>query len=330
MSAQVLPFEHPGRGAELCGAITGRGRPCRNRARANGFCSVHQPPEPGDRIGPFAADDIRELLDYVRRRVVGDFDVDEFGFDDEWVERVVAPAARPLIDLYWRVTWKGLGHVPSKGAALLVGNHAGTVPVDALVMKMGVLEKHPAHRHVRLLAADLALRTPFVSELTRRLGNTLACDEDALRLLERGDVLGVFPEGFKGVGKGWRNWYRLQRFGRGGFVKTALRARVPIVPVAIVGSEEIYPMLGDVKILARLFGLPYFPITPTFPWLGPFGAIPLPSKWIVEFGDPIRTDEFPADADQDPMLVFELADQVRDTIQQMLHRNLVERGSAFA
>jgi 1-acyl-sn-glycerol-3-phosphate acyltransferase len=329
VSAQVLRLEHPPPEAPRCGAITAAGKPCRNRAKANGFCAAHQPPEAGDRIGPFAADDVRELLDYGRRRLTGDFEVDEFGFDDELVERIVSPAARPLINVYWRSEWKGLERVPSTGPALLVGNHAGTVPVDALVMKLGVLEHHPAHRHVRLLAADLALRLPFVAELTRRLGNTLACDEDALRLLSRGDLLGVFPEGFKGVGKGWRKRYRLQRFGRGGFVRTALRARVPIVPVAIVGSEEIYPMIANVRVLARLFGLPYFPITPTFPWLGPLGLIPLPSRWIVEFGEPIPTDEYPADADQDAMLVFELADRVRDTIQQMLYRNLMERGSAF-
>jgi 1-acyl-sn-glycerol-3-phosphate acyltransferase len=131
------------------------------------------------------------------------------------------------------------------------------------------------------------------------------------------------------VGKGWRKRYRLQRFGRGGFVTTAIRAGVPIVPVAIVGSEEIYPMIGDVRLLARLFGLPFFPITPTFPWLGPLGAIPLPSKWIVEFGEPIPTDDLPPEAAEDPMLVFDLADRVRDTIQQMLVRNLMERGGAF-
>jgi len=328
MTGRVLALA-PRREPDRCGAITARGRPCRNPARANGFCATHQPPAAGERIGPFAAADVHALLDYIRRRLVGDVEVDEFGFDDEWVERLVSPAARPVIDLYWRTSWLGLDHVPSEGPAMLVANHAGVIPVDALVMRLGVLERHPAHRHVRLLAADLALRVPFVSELTRRLGSTLACDEDAMRLLARGDLLGVFPEGFKGVGKGWRKRYRLQRFGRGGFVATAIRAGVPIVPVAIVGSEEIYPMIGDVRLLARLFGLPFFPITPTFPWLGPVGAIPLPSKWIVEFGEPIPTDDLPPDAAEDPMLVFDLADRVRDTIQQMLVRNLMERGGAF-
>jgi 1-acyl-sn-glycerol-3-phosphate acyltransferase len=157
------------------------------------------------------------------------------------------------------------------------------------------------------------------------MGATLACDEDATRLLEAGELLAVFPEGYKGVGKGWRNRYRLQRFGRGGFVELALRTGAPIVPVAIVGSEEIYPMIANVRPLARIAGLPYFPVTPFFPWLGPLGMVPLPSKWIIEFGKPIQTDRYPAGAWQDPMLVFELTDRVRDAIQQMLHRNLTRR-----
>jgi 1-acyl-sn-glycerol-3-phosphate acyltransferase len=157
------------------------------------------------------------------------------------------------------------------------------------------------------------------------MGNTLACHEDALRLLRSGELVGVSPEGYKGVGKRFRDRYRLQRFGRGGFVEVALRAGAPIVPVAIVGSEEIYPMIANAKSLARLFGFPYFPITPTFPWLGPLGLIPFPSKWIVEFGEPIPTDGYGPDAWQDAMLVFELTDRIRDTIQQMLYRNLARR-----
>jgi 1-acyl-sn-glycerol-3-phosphate acyltransferase len=131
------------------------------------------------------------------------------------------------------------------------------------------------------------------------------------------------------VGKGYRERYRLQRFGRGGFIEVALRTGVPIVPIAIVGSEEIYPMLGNSKLLARIFGFPYFPITPTFPWLGPLGLVPLPSKWIVEFGEPIHLDGYDRDAWQDAMLIFELTDRIRDQIQQMLYRNVMARGSAF-
>jgi 1-acyl-sn-glycerol-3-phosphate acyltransferase len=139
----------------------------------------------------------------------------------------------------------------------------------------------------------------------------------------------VMPEGYKGVGKLFKDRYKLQRFGRGGFIELALRARVPIIPVSIVGSEEIYPLLYKSKTLARLLGLPYFPITATFPWLGPLGAIPLPSKWIVEFGAPIVTDELDEDAWQDALTVFDMNDRVREVIQQTLYRNLMVRRSVW-
>jgi 1-acyl-sn-glycerol-3-phosphate acyltransferase len=142
--------------------------------------------------------------------------------------------------------------------------------------------------------------------------------------------VGVFPEGVKGTGKDFRDRYRLQRFGRGGFVEIALRTGAPIVPVAVVGSEEIYPKLGESKTLARLTGAPFVPITPTFPWLGPLGAVPLPSKWRIEFCDPIDVSGYGPDAASDRALVFELSERVRDTIQEKLYENLVKRGSAFS
>ena len=311
-----------------CTATTASGRPCRNPARPNGFCAAHRPPEPPAKLGPIAGDAVERVLDFLARRLTGRYVVDEFGFDPELTERVIAPLVRPLHRRYFRVDWMGLERVPGDGPALLVGNHSGTLPMDALIMKFGLLDEHPAHRHVHLLAADLALAMPILGPLTRKTGNTLACTPDALRLLGAGELVGVFPEGFKGVGKGYRERYRLQRFGRGGFAELALRTGAPIVPVAIVGAEEIWPMIHDARTLARLFGLPYFPITPFFPWLGPLGAIPLPSKWVIEFGEPVTTDAEP-DAWQDAARVFELTDVVRDTIQQMLYRNLMRRSSTF-
>jgi 1-acyl-sn-glycerol-3-phosphate acyltransferase len=327
--AQVIPFERPRREADRCRANTATGRPCRNLAGPSGFCRVHRPPTPPERIGPFEGATVREVLHFLSRRVTGDYEVDDFGFDPELTERVFLPVVRALYRHYFRAEWLGLENVPSRGSALLVANHAGTVPLDAVVMKFGILGEHSAHRHVRLLAADLAFRMPVVGPMARKLGSTLACDEDARRLLRSGELVGVFPEGYKGVGKGWKNRYRLQRFGRGGFVEIALREQAPIVPVAIVGSEEVYPMIADARPLARLAGFPYFPITPFFPWLGPLGAIPLPSKWLVEFGEPIETEPFGPDAWQDPMLLFELTDRIRDIVQQMLYRNVRKRRNAF-
>lgn len=268
-------------------------------------------------------------LSFLRRRITGDYEVDDFGYDRELTDQVLMSLMRPLFRDYFRVEVRGIGNIPSTGGALVVANHSGTLPLDALMAQVAVHDHHPAGRHLRLLAADLVFVLPVVNELARKAGHTLACSEDAQLLLERGEVVGVMPEGFKGLGKPFSERYKLQRFGRGGFVSTALRTGVPIVPCSIVGAEEVYPMVGNAKTLARLFGLPYFPVTPTFPWLGPLGAVPLPTKWTIQFGEPIPTDDYPPEAAEDPMLVFNLTDQVRETIQHTLYKLLVQRRSVF-
>lgn len=271
---------------------------------------------------------IAGVLKLLRRRLTGEYPVDEFGFDRELTDEVIFPALRPLYRNWFRVEVSNIDNLPATGPALVVANHAGTVPVDSLMLALAMHDEHPAHRHLRLLAADLVLRLPVLSELARKFGATLACNPDAERLLCAGEVVGVFPEGFKGVGKPYWQRYRLQRFGRGGFVSAAARTGSPIVPVSIVGSEEIYPLLGNVKPLARLLGTPYFPVTPTFPWLGPLGLVPLPSKWLIEFGEPIDTTPW-ADQADDPVVIFNLADQVRETIQTTLDKLLARRPDPF-
>jgi 1-acyl-sn-glycerol-3-phosphate acyltransferase len=203
------------------------------------------------------------------------------------------------------------------------------VPIDALMTQLAIYDHHPARRHLRMLGADLVFKSPLIAPLARKSGSTLACNEDAERLLSGGELAGVWPEGFKGIGKPFSERYRLQRFGRGGFVSAALRSGVPIIPCSIVGAEEIYPIIGNVKVLARLLGFPYLPVTPTFPLLGPLGLVPLPSKWIIEFGEPIPTDSLGPGAADDPMLVFNLTDQVREVIQQTLYKLLLQRRSVF-
>jgi 1-acyl-sn-glycerol-3-phosphate acyltransferase len=241
----------------------------------------------------------------------------------------VVPALRPLYEKWFRVEVHGIENVPSTGGALIVANHSGTIALDSLMTQVALADHHPAHRELRMLGADLVFALPFIGTLARRAGHTLACNPDAERLLASGELVGVWPEGFKGIGKPYSERYRLQRFGRGGFVSAALRTGAPIIPTSIVGAEEIYPILTDAKLLARLLGLPYFPITPTFPWLGPLGAIPLPSKWHIEFGEPIATDVFTEGAADDPMLMFNLTDQVRETIQHTLYKLLMQRRSVF-
>nr|WP_239114825.1 lysophospholipid acyltransferase family protein [Planotetraspora kaengkrachanensis] len=287
------------------------------------------PPGPSDEADPTSPVDerIAELLALLRRRVVGDYEVDEFGFDPELNDKVLLELIRPIYRHWFRVETLGVENVPADSGALVVANHSGTLPVDALMMQVALHDE--AHRAVRLLGADLVYQLPVLGHLSRKTGHTLASREDADRLLRKGELVGVFPEGFKGVGKPFSQRYKLQRFGRGGFVTSAVRAGTPIVPCAIVGAEEIYPKIGDFSTLARVLGLPYLPITPFFPWLGPLGLIPLPSKWLIEFGEPIRTDQYdPEDAD-DPMLVFNLTDQVREAIQQQLDALLLRRGPAF-
>jgi 1-acyl-sn-glycerol-3-phosphate acyltransferase len=266
-------------------------------------------------------------LRFLRRRLTGEYDVDEFGFDPELTESIVHPVLRLLYRKYFRVECTGVENLPD-GGALIVANHSGTVPMDALMLSMAIHDETKLRRHLRLLGADLVFRIPVLSELARKGGSTLACNPDAERLLRNGQYVGVFPEGFKGIGKPYRDRYKLQRFGRGGFVSAALRTGAPIVPVSIVGAEEIYPIIGNVRPLARATGLPYVPLTPLFPWFGPLGALPLPSKWLIEFGEPIPTAEFTGDAD-DPIVIFNLADQVRETIQHTLHTLLKRRPDPF-
>ena len=288
-------------------------------------------PDEGSSGGPsFPGEQhVAAALRFLRRRLEGSYEVDDFGFDREMTRDLLLPSLRPLYEKWFRVEVHGIENVPDVGGALIVANHSGTIALDSLMTQVALADHHPAHRELRMLGADLVFSLPFVGTLARRAGHTLACNPDAERLLAAGQLVGVWPEGFKGIGKPYTERYRLQRFGRGGFVSAALRTGVPIIPTSIVGAEEIYPILSDAKLLARLLGLPYFPITPTFPWLGPLGMIPLPSKWHIEFGEPIPTDVFTEGAADDPMLMFNLTDQVRETIQHTLYKLLMQRRSIF-
>ncbi len=280
-------------------------------------------------LGPDADRLIAEGLGFLRRRLTGDYGIDVFGLDADLTESIILPLLRPLYDKYFRVEVKGAENIPADSGALVVANHSGTIAVDAVMTAFAVHDETPTNRILRMLGADFVFSLPVVGEMSRKTGSTLACGEDAHRLLTSGELVGVWPEGFKGIGKPYRERYRLQRFGRGGYVSSAISAGVPIIPTAIVGAEEIYPIIGNMPLVARLLGAPYFPVTPTFPWLGPLGMVPLPSKWVIEFGEPIATDDLPADEADDPMVVFNLGDQVRETIQQNLFQLLAERRSVF-
>lgn len=330
--AEVIAIDRSVR--QRCAEPLPGGGTCRNWAGPSGRCRIHDPTPAAPADTAAGGDDdierfVAGVLRFLRRRITGDYDIDVFGFDQHLTEQVILPLARPLYRSYFRVRTTGLEHVPDVGGALLVANHAGALPFDAIMTKVALLDDHPAHRNLRELAADLALRLPVIGELARKTGNTLAHDDDAVRLLTSGELVGVWPEGYKGIGKPFRERYKLARFGRGGYVRVALRASVPIIPVAIIGSEETYPIIGNVRWIARLLNLPYFPITAQFPLFGPLGLLPLPSRWLIEFGRPIAVADYPPDAADDPMLVLELSDHVRDTVQHMLYRNLMGRRSVF-
>ncbi|MBI5365915.1 MAG: acyltransferase family protein [Planctomycetes bacterium] len=267
----------------------------------------------------------REL---VERRLRGDYVVDEYGLDEEFLD-LCRPFLKFMYRRWWRIQTTGIENIPGRGRALLVANHSGTVPWDAVMLAWAVQEEHPAPRYVRTLYLDWLTRLPFMSTLVTRTGQVLACPENAERLLGQDQLVAVFPEGLKGIGKAYAQRYRVARFGRGGFARVALRTGAPIIPVSIVGAEEIYPMLYRVDTLAKLVGMPYFPITPTFPWLGLLGLVPLPTRWRIRVGEPIRTDTYGAKGADSFVAVEAVANRTRDAIQRQIDESLAARKSVF-
>ncbi|MBK8257796.1 MAG: acyltransferase family protein [Polyangiaceae bacterium] len=256
-------------------------------------------------------------------------EVDELGFDASYEEK-----RRPFIDFlyryFFRVQAEGVHNIPSTGRCVIVANHAGgPLPYDGLMLRAAVRREHPQKRDLRWLTEDFVFYLPFVGVSLNRLGAVRACPENAERLLAREAVVAVFPEGAKGIGKPFGERYRLQRFGRGGFVRLCMRTSTPIVPCAIVGAEEANPTVYRLESLAKLAGLPYLPVTPTFPALGPLGLLPAPTKWKIRFGSPIRLDSYGPQSADDDLLVSRLAEGVRGVIQDMLSNMLATRRSVW-
>lgn len=279
-------------------------------------------------VGMVISYQVKEQADFVQRRLRGDYQTDPYGLDYELIE-VVRPFLVFMYRTWWRVTAEGLDHVPGAGRAVLVANHSGVLPWDGAMIATAVHEEHPSARIVRNLFLHWFSTLPLIAPALSSMGQVPGIPENAVRLLEEDELICVFPEGIKGVGKLFKDRYRLARFGRGGFVQTALRTGAPLIPVAVVGAEEIYPMIGNATTIARLFGLPYFPITPFFPWLGLLGTIPLPTRWSITFCPPISTAEYGPAAADDPLTVFMLAELVRSAIQETLDAKLKERTSIF-
>jgi 1-acyl-sn-glycerol-3-phosphate acyltransferase len=266
--------------------------------------------------------------DLLNRRLTGEYETDEWGLDLEFLE-VVRPFLEFMYQKYWRVEASGLENIPDEGRALLVVNHSGQLPWDGAMVGTAVLNEHPAQRLVRTLYATWFPTLPFFSAMFTKLGQALATVENGTRLLEQDELVAVYPEGYKGVGKLFKERYRLARFGRGGFIKMALNTGAPIIPVSVVGAEETYISLVKWPQMAKLIGFPYFPISPTFPWLGLLGFVPLPTKWFIDFGEPIPMDGYGPGAAENMVLVSQLTDRVRNVVQEMIYTRLTRRTSIF-
>jgi 1-acyl-sn-glycerol-3-phosphate acyltransferase len=233
---------------------------------------------------------------------------------------------------YWfRVEVEGIENVPAEGGALLVSNHAGALPPDAAMIGKAIREEHSNPRPLYLTVEHFFKGYPGFSMLIPKVGGVAAHPANVHRLLydERQLVL-VFPEGRKGTEKLYRDRYRLRRFGRGGFVEAAMRAEAQLVPVCVVGAEEAAPVFGQVDVLRRLTGLIYFPITPTFPWLGPLGMLGyMPAKFKIRFLEPIDTTKLGDEPAEDKALVQTVAQEIRARIQENLHEMLARRKSVW-
>lgn len=255
-------------------------------------------------------------------------EVDAFGRDPEF-ENKLRPFFDFLYQKYWRVSVEGIENLPARGRGLLVSNHSGTLPYDGSMIRMSVTNEHPAQRDVRFLVEDFVYYLPFIGTYMYRIGGVRASQENAERLLNNDHLVAVFPEGVKGIGKYFKERYHLQRFGRGGFIKLAIKTGSPIIPVAVIGAEEIHPILYKSSLLAKPLGIPYVPITPTLPLLGPLGLIPFPTKWSIHFGKPIDVKKYGTKVLDDELKIHQLSEEVRQTIQRMIADGLRKRRSVW-
>jgi 1-acyl-sn-glycerol-3-phosphate acyltransferase len=285
----------------------------------------------GDRFGagrPLPA--VRE--DDLRRHLPG-VEPDRTLTDWGRSERIEGVMDKTIVDFlyrYWfRAEVEGIENVPSTGGALLVSNHAGALPPDATMIAKAVREEHPHPRPVNITVEHFFKGYPGFSMLLPKIGAVAAHPANVHRLLyDEEQLVLVFPEGRKGTEKLYRDRYRLRRFGRGGFVEAAMRARVPIVPVSVVGAEEAAPVFAQMGLLQRLTGLLYVPLTPTFPHLGPLGMLGyLPAKFKLRFLEPVTFDQ--PDAYEDGALVQTVAHDVRARIQESLWDMLGTRKSVW-
>ena len=252
---------------------------------------------------------------------IGDGKVDPFGFDLNTAKYAVAGAAF-FHRVYFRAQVFGIEQVPL-GRVLLIGNHSGQLPLDAMLVGTSMFFDAEPPRIIRSMVEKWTQTLPFVGTFFQRVGQVVGVPENARRLLAQGEAVLVFPEGARGISKPFYKRYKLEPFGLG-FMRLALETYTPIVPVAVIGAEEQYVNVGNHERLARLFKMPSFPIVPQ--WLVPGGQMPLPTKYRIYFGAPLVFD---GDPDDEDAVIDEKVQVVRQTIQSMINRGLKERSSVF-
>lgn len=249
---------------------------------------------------------------------------DPFGFEPIFL-RYILPFCDWLYQVYFDVEAVGLENIPDSGPVLLISNHSGQIPMDGMLIGIACLLDKKQPRMIRGMVERWIPDLPFVSWFFARTGQVVGTRENARLLLRRGGCLLVFPEGVKGISKTYDRAYQLEQFGLG-FMRLALETGTPIVPVGVIGGEEQYPAIANLEGIAKLAGAPAFPITPTWPTLGPLGGLPLPVKYRLHFGEPMH---FHGDPDDEDRIIRAHVEEVTDAIESLLEQGLDERAGVF-
>ena len=267
----------------------------------------------------------RELEERLRRAParLNEFGFDPYGMSLEWWRRMLLPIVL-LYRYYFRVETSGIEKIP-QGRVLVVANHAGQLPFDGAMLGVALLLEADPPRIARAMGEFWIPNLPWVSIAAARVGALVGTPSNCAHMLENGECVTVFPEGVRGMNKLFSQRYRLQRFGMG-FMRLALETNTPIVPVGIVGSEEQQPGFANLGRIGKLLGMPAFPITATFPWLGPLGLLPLPVKYRIHFGEPILFEGDPTDEDT---VIEDKVDRVKAAISELLEQGRRERRGVF-
>jgi len=279
------------------------------------------------RLAPLLRERLGQLVPFARI-LERSGELDPFGMDRE-LAAMAAPAFDFLYSTWWRVEVRQIEHIPAEGPVIVIANHGGALPWDALVLRLALAREHPARRELRPLLDDAVMKAPILGFLAARLGAVEATPESALQLLAQGGAVGFFPEGTAAGGaRPWTQRYRVQQFGRGGFARVAIRAGAVIVPCAVVGSEETSAPPARSGWLAESLGVPLLAPALRVP-LGPIGFLPLPARWSLRFGEPLAADAQGPGAAADASRVFELTERTRSALQQMLDEDVAARRSVY-